>query len=226
MNPSPGLHLKPLICLASLLMLTCLPGLSLAEHHGGDADAGEGAPAPAPLVVVDSLQVTLLDYMRAAAANEGRVAATEVEALDKSVLATHDFPYIARIVLGRSWRSLEDGDRERFIEHFTALSLATYASRFAEFDGESFSVIDESDGSFGQRKVSATLSTTDKEHSFDYLLREKEGQWRIVNIIVDGVSDLALKRAEYSTLMASGGFEELLAELERQRAALADEASG
>ena len=47
-----------------------------------------------------------------------------------------------------------------------------------------------------------------------------------MNIIVDGVSDLALKRAEYGRLMDSGGFAALIAELadqtERMRARAAE----
>ena len=31
----------------------------------------------------------------------------------------------------------------------------------------------------------------------EYLLQQKDGAWRIINIVADGVSDLALKRAEY-----------------------------
>ena len=41
-------------------------------------------------------------------------------------------------------------------------------------------------------------------------------QWRIVNIIVNGVSDLALKRAEYNSLLEREGFQALIAKLEEQ----------
>jgi phospholipid transport system substrate-binding protein len=48
------------------------------------------------------------------------------------------------------------------------------------------------------------------------LLQQDETGWRIVNIIADGVSDLALKRAEYQRVFASGGLDGLLAELNAQ----------
>ena len=44
--------------------------------------------------------------------------------------------------------------------------------------------------------------------------------WRIINIVADGVSDLALKRAEYQRVFASGGIDGLVAELEQQTRAL------
>jgi phospholipid transport system substrate-binding protein len=54
-----------------------------------------------------------------------------------------------------------------------------------------------------------------------YLLQEDAQGWRTVNIVADGVSDLALKRAEYQRLFASGGIEGLIAELEQQTERLA-----
>ena len=49
-----------------------------------------------------------------------------------------------------------------------------------------------------------------------YLLHHVNNQWRIVNIIVNGVSDLALKRAEYNSLLEREGFQALIAKLEEQ----------
>jgi phospholipid transport system substrate-binding protein len=50
----------------------------------------------------------------------------------------------------------------------------------------------------------------------EYVLHEAADGWRIVNIVADGVSDLALKRAEYQRLFGSGGFAALVAELDAQ----------
>lgn len=185
---------------------------------------GDGGDAPA-IAVVERLQKALLAYMQAAGQDDdGAPPDAAVEALHDAVLATHDFPYISRIVLGRLWRELDASDRERFRERFVALSLATYADRFADFEGESFSITGAGEGSFGQRRVTAELVTPDETRDFEYLLRRSgdDAQWLIVNIIVDGVSDLALKRAEYATHVSEHGFEGLLAELERQRDALTE----
>ena len=157
------------------------------------------------------------------ARREDGPSAGAVAALYAQIEASHDFPYIARVVLGRYWRGLAPDDQAAFIDRFTALSLATYASRFAEFSGESFDILGESQSAFGQRSVEAKLVTRSGEHAFEYLLRgSEEDGWRIVNIIVDGVSDLALKRAEYATLFADKGFNGLMAELDRQRLSLLD----
>ncbi len=189
----------------------------VAVEASADGDPGDEA---SPRAVILALQDSLLAYMGAAAAAGGRPEAAAVAGLQDAIRATHDFPYIARIVLGRYWRELDEARQQAFIERFTALSLATYANRFTEFSGESFTITGESEGGFGQRKIDATLSTGGGEHAFEYLLRDTAEGWRIVNIIVDGVSDLALKRAEYASLYAERGFDGLMQELEAQRLAL------
>lgn len=189
----------------------------------GDASTGVEAPA----AIVEELQRALLAYMSAAREVGGLPDGPVRDRLRDAVLATHDFAYISRVVLGRLWRDLDEQDRQRFIERFTSLSLATYADRFADFEGDTFTVTGEGEGRFGQRRISANLVSPDRQRSFEYLLRQNDGAWRIVNIIVDGVSDLALRHAEYTSFVQDNGFPALLTELERQRdELLSDSATG
>jgi phospholipid transport system substrate-binding protein len=45
---------------------------------------------------------------------------------------------------------------------------------------------------------------------FDYVLRQTKDGWRIVNVLADGVSDLALKRVEYRAILQRDGFQGLI----------------
>jgi phospholipid transport system substrate-binding protein len=53
------------------------------------------------------------------------------------------------------------------------------------------------------------------------VLQAADGSWRIANVIADGVSDLALKRAEYQTMLNESDVDGLVSELEAQTRALA-----
>ena len=57
-----------------------------------------------------------------------------------------------------------------------------------------------------------------EEIRFNYILHQANDQWKIINIIVNGVSDLALKRTEYSSILKKNGYlsliEKLLAQIE------------
>ena len=74
----------------------------------------------------------------------------------------------------------------------------------------------------GRMQVSTAVVRADQpDVALEYLLQNNSDSWRIINIVADGVSDLALKRAEYQRVFASGGIEGLIAELEQQTERLA-----
>jgi phospholipid transport system substrate-binding protein len=46
-----------------------------------------------------------------------------------------------------------------------------------------------------------------------YLLTRKDDRWQIINVIAQGVSDLALKQAEYAYVIKKDGFKGLVSQL-------------
>jgi phospholipid transport system substrate-binding protein len=45
------------------------------------------------------------------------------------------------------------------------------------------------------------------------MLKESEHNWRIINISANGVSDLALKRSEYTSILQKEGFDSLITKI-------------
>ena len=168
-----------------------------------------------PLATIMSLQQGLIAVARGPsnASSEERF-----RALEPLILATHDLPYIAEFALRRQWASLGEVERQRFIAGFQRLSVMTYAVRFKAVGSDAFRAVTPGTTVTGGRvQVTTAVARMDQpDVSLEYLLQQDETGWRIVNIIADGVSDLALKRAEYQRVFASGGLEGLLAELETQ----------
>jgi phospholipid transport system substrate-binding protein len=144
--------------------------------------------------------------------------------LEPLIVATHDLPYIAEFALRRQWASLAEADRQRFVAAFERLSVMTYAARFKTVGADTFRAVTPGTADTAGRVQVATAiaRASQPDVSLEYLLQQDETGWRIVNIVADGVSDLALKRAEYQRLFASGGIEGLLAELEQQTERLRD----
>ena len=52
-----------------------------------------------------------------------------------------------------------------------------------------------------------------KEVPLNYLLAKSDTGWRIINVVAEGVSDLSLKRAEYTAVIGSSGIDALIAKL-------------
>jgi phospholipid transport system substrate-binding protein len=94
----------------------------------------------------------------------------------------------------------------------------TYASRFKAVGADTFRAIAAAPAdSSGRVQVSTAVKRADQpDVSLEYLLQQDEQGWRIINVVADGVSDLALKRAEYQRVFAAGGIDGLIAEIEDQ----------
>jgi phospholipid transport system substrate-binding protein len=139
--------------------------------------------------------------------------------IEPVVARTHNLPYIAEFALRRQWGTLAQDERQRFITAFQRLSVMTYAARFGNVAPDAFRFpleVGEPDANGRVRVATAIRREGQADVSLEYFLQQEPDGWRIINIIADGVSDLALKRAEYQRVLAGGGLEGLLAELEAQ----------
>lgn len=184
-------------------------GLGLAMNVL-DARAAEGT-----LDTIKTLQATLIDTAR----RLGKAPVAErYRAIEPTILRTHNLPYIAEFALRRQWPMLTDGERQRFVAAFQRLSVMTYAARFGNVAPDAFRPLDAGmpDANGRVQVTTAIKREGQPDVSLEYLLQQDGDDWKIINIVADGVSDLALKRAEYQRVFASGGIEGLIAELEQQ----------
>lgn len=137
--------------------------------------------------------------------------------VENLLVSTHDLSFILGLTMGRNWRKLDSTQQNELLKLFTELSVTTYLSRFRAFAGERFEFKSEEPINEDQYFVHSVLVTAKGEEiTFDYHTRLTSGEWRIINIIANKVSDLALKRAEYSSLMREQGYNGLVAEMRRQ----------
>jgi len=164
--------------------------------------------------VVAHFQSVLLSVMRDA---DGLGFKGRFERLEPEVKQSHDLARVAHLTIGRHWRSLDAQQKTNVVNAFTRLVIATYAHQFHAYAGESFSAKRVQKLKRGRLLVRTELVKSDgKAVHLDYVLGYRKGRWLIMNIIADGVSDLALKRAEYSSVLSRDGFDQLLAMLERK----------
>jgi phospholipid transport system substrate-binding protein len=127
---------------------------------------------------------------------------------------SHDLGKIARIVVGKEWEKLTEPQQTQLVDVFSKLSVASYAHNFKDYDGESFSFDSEEETTRGGVVIHTILNIpNDKPVKFDYMMKENGDSWRIINIIANGVSDLALKRSEYTSILQREGFDALIAKI-------------
>ncbi len=190
--------LAPLCCLAILAILS-----------------GGATAASSPSATVAGLNGALLQVMQQA---EALGVVGRYEQLQPVLAQSFHFPVMAKATMGRSWKDLDDANRQAVIQAFAAFSTANYARRFKGFSGERFEILGEAPGQRGTVLVRTHLIKPDGEAvAIDYLTREFDGDWRIIDVLLGGsYSELAAKRSEYGAIVKNEGFATLLRDLRQK----------
>jgi phospholipid transport system substrate-binding protein len=123
-------------------------------------------------------------------------------------------PFMADVALGRYRSTLTDEQRNSYLKTYAEWTTATYAGRFDGYSGERFEIVSQSEPERGiVTVISKLVKPNCEEVEFDYLLRNISGKWRIVDIHISGVSQLALTRAQFTKVIKDEGFTGLLSML-------------
>ncbi len=212
LGASPAARAADVLAAGMLLAVSFLAASASAQVSDGDAPAAEA--------VVARLHRGLVE---ASSSEPDASLDTRLERLRPLIAGTHDLPYIAELAIRRQWRDLAAADRERFAAAFERLSVMTYVSQFSAVDANAFTIVGSADAGSRRIEVNATISRGDGgdggdggDITLDYTLQERDGDWMIVNVLADGVSDLALKRAEYRRILDDGTIDDLIDHLSAQ----------
>ena len=140
-----------------------------------------------------------------------------------------DLALMTRIVVGPPWRSLAPADRRELVEAFSLYCIDTYADRFRSYSGEHFEV-DPVPAVLprGDRIVRTKLFTDDPAPvQLDYRMEKSGARWRIIDVYLSGtISELAVRRSEYSSVLRTGGAPALVALLRKKAADLESQRPG
>lgn len=177
--------------------------------------AAEAAASKTPQVIAEQLDAALLNAMQNAKTlgYQGRY-----EALAPVLEESFDFPFMARVAVGRYWRKMTRTERVRLVDAFARLSIATFAARFKGYSGESFKIMGQEERPRGtilvlNRLTKGNGGTVD----LNFLMREAKGRWRIVDVFLDAkFSELAIKRSEYTAVVKRDGVSGLIAIMEQK----------
>lgn len=170
------------------------------------------ASGPAPRAVVDSFHAALLHVMRSA---DALGAVGRYQFLEPRVRDAFDLERMIRVASGAHWRGATPAQKANLLEAFTQLSVSTYASRFDGYSGQTFEIEGERPGPRNSVLVDTRINRPGESAvPITYVLNEKGGHWRIINVILDrSISELAVRRSEYSRVLERGGPTSLAAAL-------------
>ena len=156
---------------------------------------------------IESYYATLLPAVTAA---RGLGVAERARRISSAVRGAFDIGAMTELAVGPAWSRFSAAERSQTIEAFGEFIVADYASQLGDYLGEGYKVEPAVVARGGDQIVKSRIGSTE----IDYRMRGA----RILDIYANGtVSELAARRAEFASILAStGGAEGLIREL-RQR---------
>jgi phospholipid transport system substrate-binding protein len=187
-----------------------------AIAFGGSAARAVDPPAAAGTAaraIVDGFNAALLDAMKNAKTLgiKGRY-----DRLAPQVKRLFDLRVMIAIASGTAWGKATPAEQDRLTDAFGRFSIATYAHQFDSFSGQSFETTSVAAGPRGTMIVNTRLlEPNESPVKLAYVTRKNDVGWQIVDVLVDdGISQLAVRRSEYSAILAQKGIPGLMAELD------------
>jgi phospholipid transport system substrate-binding protein len=165
---------------------------------GALAPAIPGAAAADPAAMISNLGSQALQVLGKDATQSQRVARFR-----DLLREDFDVPGIARFVLGRYWNTATEEQRAEFTKLFEDYIAVAYATRLAEYTGETFKVIGsrpDADGAIVSSQILRPAGAAPVKVDWRVTGRNK-----ISDVSVDGISMAVTQRSEFASVIQHNG---------------------
>ena len=152
-------------------------------------------------------------------ADEGLAGDQREQAFRGLLTAGFDVKTIGRFVLGRYWRKATEAERAEYGRLFEDLIVATYARQLSSYAGAGLKVegVRQQNGK-SALVASRFLRAEGEPVRLDWRLLRRGDTWRIVDVVVEGMSMALSQRSEFKAVIrGNGGRVEALLEKLREK---------
>lgn len=133
-----------------------------------------------------------------------------------------DIDLISRLVLGRYWKTASAEERDEYVRLFHELLMKTLAARLSDYNGQTFEIV----GSQQVSEVDSTVATRiirvagKPPLKVDWRVRDKDGQFAIIDVVAEGVSLVVSQRNEIGSIVEREGMPGLISAMQERSGAL------
>jgi phospholipid transport system substrate-binding protein len=179
--------------------------------------APPAARAQQPSQVVESLASQVIAILKDAQLSTDQ----KRERIQQIAYAAIDFPTLSKLVLARNYGKFSAPQLALFEDEFKQHLSMTYGRNVDNYRNEKVDILSERPEARGDVTVQSKIlrGGGSQDISVDYRLRQDAGQWKIIDVIIEGVSLVSNFRSQFQDIVAQGGPDRLLALLKEKNAA-------
>jgi phospholipid transport system substrate-binding protein len=117
-----------------------------------------------------------------------------------------DMNTIGRFALGTYWNSATPAQQKEYMKLFNDMIIRVYSKRFSDYKGQKFDVRSSQKQSEKDTLVTSYIVPNDgPEVRVDWRVRNKGGTYKVVDVVVEGVSMGQTQRSDFSSVIQRGG---------------------
>ena len=193
-------HVAKILLVASLLTL---PGLT-----GGAAETPDITAEPRALI--DETATRIISVL----ARKDAPQDVRISEIEKIAYEIFDFTTMSKLVLARNWRKLDKAQRAEFVREFKRNLSRTYGTRLDRYNQERVEIF----GTQIEPRDDVSVKTRIVGGEFDdaeisYRLRNRNERWRIIDVVIEGVSLVSNYRSQFAEILNAGTIDDLLVKL-------------
>jgi phospholipid transport system substrate-binding protein len=210
-DPVGGLSIGPLADQGRRIVL-----VGATAPNNESPGARQGVVQPATAEAAANFIRDLSEEGTAILTDPGRESMEKVLALRQLFAVSVEVDAIKRFVLGKYWRRASAEEKAEYRVLFEDYIVATYAGRIDDYGGETLKLGAARLERPGLALVSSQVMRLEGPPvAVDWRLHYSEDGWRIIDIVIQGISLAITQRAEFSSVIRDSGgrVEGLLAKL-------------
>jgi phospholipid transport system substrate-binding protein len=170
-----------------------------------------GAPTEAMRTTIDEvLKIIAEKELKQPAKSEERR-----QQLERVVSARFDYLEMSRRALGAPWNDLSDQQKQEFVSLFRTLLTNSYADKIETYSGEGVQYLNErTEKEYAEVRTKVLSGKT--EIPLDYRLMNKSADWRVYDVVVDGVSLVNNYRGQFTKILRASSYSDLVDQLRKK----------
>jgi len=135
--------------------------------------------------------------------------------LEKVVGARFDYQEMSRRALGAPWNTLSEQERQEFVALFQTLLTNSYADKIETYSGEGVQFLTErTEKDYAEVRTKVLSGKT--EIPLDYRLINKSEDWRVYDVVVDGISLVNNYRGQFTKILRASSYSDLVEQLRKK----------
>lgn len=141
---------------------------------------------------------------------DGEITKERKLKLWKEISPAFNFEEMAKKATGKHWRERSSEEKKEFVELLTNNIKNTYIRKTGPRFGEKILSLSEvQDNGYARVQVDL-IKRTEEKVSVDFRLIRKEMEWRICDVIFEGVSLVNNYRSQINSILKKSSYEELV----------------